>query len=439
MTNAADLREQILSLVRQYYGEKFAGKTFDPSRDTVHYAGRVFDDEELFNLVDASLDFYLTANRYAERFEADFADYLGLSNALLVNSGSSANLVALTALTSPKLGGRRLKCGDEVVTVAAAFPTTVAPILQNQLMPVFVDVNLRDYTAIPERLAEAIGPKTHAIMMAHTLGVPFNLDVVMEVTKSHDLWLIEDNCDALGSRYRGKLTGTFGHLATISFYPAHHITMGEGGCVVTDDETLTRISHSIRDWGRDCYCAGGENNTCGKRFGQQFGALPPGYDHKYVYSHIGYNLKVTDMQAAVGCAQLKKLDGFIAERKANFQRIAEMLKPYGDRLILPAATEHSDPAWFGFVITVRDDAGFTRTELARFLEANRVETRNLFSGNLLRHPAFQDIPHRVVGDLTNTDIVMRDTFFVGVYPGLDESQLDYMADVFARFMRGERA
>jgi CDP-6-deoxy-D-xylo-4-hexulose-3-dehydrase len=439
MPNAADLREQILNLVRQYHGAKFAGKTFDPSRDTVHYAGRVFDDQELYNLVDASLDFYLTANRYAEKFEADLADYMGLSNALLVNSGSSANLVALTALTSPKLGERRLKPGDEVVTVAAAFPTTVAPILQNQLAPVFVDVNLRDYTAIPERLAEAIGPKTRAIMMAHTLGVPFNLDAVMELVRTHDLWLIEDNCDALGSRYRGKLTGAFGHLATISFYPAHHITMGEGGCVVTDDEMLARISHSIRDWGRDCYCAGGENNTCGKRFGQQFGALPFGYDHKYVYSHIGYNLKVTDMQAAIGCAQLKKLDRFIAERKANFQRITQMLQPYEDRLILPAATEHSDPAWFGFVITVRDGAGFTRMELARFLEANRVETRNLFSGNLLRHPAFQDIPHRIVGDLTNTDIVMNNTFFVGVYPGLDEAQLDYMADVFARFMRGERA
>jgi CDP-6-deoxy-D-xylo-4-hexulose-3-dehydrase len=438
MTNSADLREQILSLVQQYYQTKFAGKTFDPSRDTVHYAGRVFDSKELVNLVDASLDFFLTANRYAERFEADLADYVGLSNALLVNSGSSANLVALTALTSPKLGERRLKPGDEVVTVAAAFPTTVAPILQNQLVPVFVDVNLQDYTAIPDRLAEAIGPKTRAIMMAHTLGVPFNLDAVMEVVKSHNLWLVEDNCDALGSRYRGKLTGTFGHLATISFYPAHHITMGEGGCVVTDDEMLARISRSIRDWGRDCYCAGGENNTCGKRFGQQFGTLPPGYDHKYVYSHIGYNLKVTDMQAAIGCAQLKKLDGFIAKRKANFQRIAEMLKPYQDRLILPAATEHSDPAWFGFVITVRDDAGFTRTELARCLETNRVETRNLFSGNLLRHPAFQDIPHRVVGDLTNTDTIMNNTCFIGVYPGLDEAQLDYMDYVFARFMRGER-
>ena len=439
MPNAADLKEQILNLVRQYYRDKFAGKTFDPARDTVHYAGRMFDAEELVNLVDASLDFFLTANRYAERFEADFADYMGLSNALLVNSGSSANLVALTTLTSPRLGERRLKPGDEVVTVAAAFPTTVAPILQNQLVPVFVDVNLRDYTAIPERLAEAIGPKTRAIMMAHTLGVPFNLDAVMKLVKPHDLWLVEDNCDALGSRYRGKLTGTFGHLATISFYPAHHITMGEGGCVVTDDERLARIARSIRDWGRDCYCAGGENNTCGKRFSQQFGTLPPGYDHKYVYSHIGYNLKVTDMQAAIGCAQLKKLDGFIAMRQANFQRITEMLKPYEDRLMLPAATEHSDPAWFGFVITVRKDAGFTRTDLARFLEANRVETRNLFSGNLLRHPAFEGIPHRVVGDLINTDMVMNNTFFIGVYPGLDGPQLDYMANVFARFMRGERA
>lgn len=438
MPNAAALREQILSLVREYYQEKFAAKTFDPARDTVHYAGRVFDAEELLKLVDASLDFFLTANRYAERFEVDLADYLGLSNALLVNSGSSANLVALTALTSAKLGERRLRPGDEVVTIAAAFPTTVAPILQNQLVPVFVDVNLRDYTAIPERLAEAIGPKTRAIMMAHTLGVPFNLDVVMELVKLRNLWLIEDNCDALGSRYRGKLTGTFGHLATMSFYPAHHITTGEGGCVVTDDEMLARIAQSIRDWGRDCYCGGGENNTCGKRFGQQFGTLPPGYDHKYVFSHIGYNLKMTEMQAAIGCAQLKKLDDFIARRKANFQIILEMFQPYQDRLILPAGTEQSDPAWFGFVITVREGAGFTRTELARFLEAHRVETRNLFGGNLLRHPAFQDIPHRTVGNLTNTDLIMNNTCFIGVYPGLDEAQLDYIADVFAKFMRGER-
>ncbi len=439
MLPANDLRAQILDLVREYHATKFTDQTFEPGRDLVHYAGRVFDAEELVNLVDASLDFYLTANRYADQFEADFAEYLGLANALLVNSGSSANLVAVTALTSPKLGDRQLRPGDEVITVAAGFPTTVAPLLQNQLVPVFVDVNLGDYTAIPARLAEAVGPKTRAIMMAHTLGVPFDLDVATQLARDHDLWLVEDNCDALGSRWRGQLTGTFGHLATVSFYPAHHITMGEGGCVVTDDELLARIGRSVRDWGRDCYCAGGENNTCGKRFGQQFGSLPAGYDHKYVYSHIGYNLKVTDMQAAIGCAQLAKLETFIRRRKANFDRLMALLRPYEDRLHLPRATEHADPSWFGFVITVRQGAGFTRNELTRFLEANRVETRNLFSGNLLRHPAFQEIPCRIVGDLTNTDIVMNDTFFIGVYPGLDDAQLDYVADVFSRFMKGERA
>ena len=438
MSDAVELRKQILELVGRYCREKFGSSSFDPSRDFVHYAGRVFDDEELCNLVDASLDFYLTANRYAERFEADFAEYLGLGSALLVNSGSSANLVAMTALTSPKLGERRLRPGDEVITVAAAFPTTVAPLVQNQMIPVFVDVNLGDYTAIPELLAEAIGPKTKAIMMAHTMGAPFHLDAVMELVKKHNLWLIEDNCDALGSRYRNELTGTFGHLATFSFYPAHHITMGEGGCVATDDEELARIVRSIRDWGRDCYCTGGENNTCGKRFDRQFGTLPVGYDHKYIYSHIGYNLKVTDMQAAIGCAQLKKLPDFIAKRKLNFQKLTEILKAYEDRLILPEAIEHSDPSWFGFVITVREDAGFSRNDLTRFLEANRVETRNLFSGNLLRHPAFMDIPHRIVGDLKNTDTIMNSTFFIGVYPGLDDSRLEYMAGVFAGFMQGKR-
>ena len=438
MANADDLRSQILRLVQDYHQAKFTGNQFDPTRDSVHYAGRVFDAEELVNLVDASLDFYLTANRYAERFEADFADYFGLGNALLVNSGSSANLVAVTTLTSPKLGERRLKPGDEVITVAAGFPTTVAPLLQNQLVPVFVDVNLGDYTAIPERLAEAVGPKTRAIMMAHTMGVPFDLDAATALAQTHDLWLVEDNCDALGSRWRGQLTGSFGHLATVSFYPAHHITMGEGGCVITDDDLLARIARSVRDWGRDCYCAGGENNTCGKRFGQQFGSLPIGYDHKYVYSHIGYNLKVTDMQAAIGCAQLAKLEHFIARRKANFDRLMALLRPYEDRLLLPRATEHAAPSWFGFVITVRPGAGFTRNDVTRFLEANRVETRNLFSGNLLRHPAFQDIPCRIVGDLTNTDIVMKDAFFIGVYPGLDDAQLDYVAAVFSRFMSGER-
>jgi CDP-6-deoxy-D-xylo-4-hexulose-3-dehydrase len=439
VSSSRRLREEIAALVRQYYQEQFSGRTFNPDADLVHYAGRVFDAEELCNLVDSSLDFFLTANRYAERFEADFADYLGLSNALLVNSGSSANLVALTALTSAKLRDRRLQPGDEVLTVAAGFPTTLAPILQNNLVPVFVDVSLGDYTADPDQLREAIGPRTRAIMMAHTLGVPFDLDTVGELAKKHDLWVVEDNCDALGSRYRGKLTGTYGHLSTFSFYPAHHITMGEGGAVATNDDSLGRIARSFRDWGRDCYCAGGENNTCGTRFSQQFGTLPYGFDHKYVYSHIGYNLKVTDMQAAIGCAQLAKLDAFVAARRANFDRLSRVLEPFADRLLLPRGTPHSEPSWFGFAITVRPNAGFTRADLVRFLEAHRIETRSLFAGNLLRHPAFQGIPHRIVRDLANTDVVTNDTFFVGVYPGLDAARLDRMADVFSRFMRGERA
>jgi CDP-6-deoxy-D-xylo-4-hexulose-3-dehydrase len=438
VSRGKELREQIDVLVRRYYQEQFSNRSFNPESDLVHYAGRVFDAEELSLLVDASLDFFLTANRFADRFESDFADYLDVSSASLVNSGSSANLVALTTLTSPKLGERRLQPGDEVVTVAAGFPTTLAPILQNNLVPVFVDVNLGDYTAIADQVREAIGPKTRAIMMAHTLGVPFDLDTVTDLAKTHDLWVIEDNCDALGSRYRGRLTGTFGHLATMSFYPAHHITMGEGGCVVTNDDVLGRIARSFRDWGRDCYCAGGESNTCGTRFSQQFGSLPTGYDHKYVYSHVGYNLKVTDMQAAIGCAQLAKLDGFISARRANFDRLMDVLRPYEDRLILPAATPHSEPSWFGFVITVRQGAGFTRAEIVKFLEANRIETRSLFAGNLLRHPAFHGIPHRIVRDLANTDTVMNDTFFVGVYPGLDAARLDRMASVFQRFMGGER-
>ena len=438
MKREAELRAGILKLVEEYYQERFAGRKFNPGTDTVHYAGRVFDADELVKLVDSSLDFYLTASRYADQFETEFADYFGLENAFLVNSGSSANLVAMTALTSPKLGERRLRPGDEVVTVAASFPTTVAPMLQNRLVPVFVDVNLGDYTAIPAQIEAAIGPKTRLIAMAHTMGVPFDLDTVLRLAKEHNLWVVEDNCDALGSRYRGQLTGTFGDIATVSFYPAHHITMGEGGCVLTGNELLGCILRSVRDWGRDCYCAGGENNTCGKRFAQQFGTLPYGYDHKYVYSHIGYNVKVTDMQAAVGVAQLGKLEKFISLRKGNFQKLYNLLEPYQDRLILPHATPNSDPSWFGFVLTVRDKAGFTRNELTRFLEANRIETRNLFSGNLLRQPAFMDIEHRVVGDLANTDLITERTFFIGVYPGIDESQLEYISSVFARFIRGER-
>jgi CDP-6-deoxy-D-xylo-4-hexulose-3-dehydrase len=436
--DAADTRTEILGLVGRYYRERHAPSPFDPDRDRVHYAGRVFGEEEMRYLVDSSLDFYLTASRFTEEFEAGIADYLGLSDALFVNSGSSANLVALTTLTSPKLGDRRLKPGDEVITVAAGFPSTVAPIVQNGLVPVFVDIRLGDYNADPAQLREAISPRTRAIMLAHTLGVPFDLDTVTELVKKNDLWLIEDNCDALGARYRDRLTGTFGHLASMSFYPAHHITTGEGGMVVTDDDELARIARSIRDWGRDCYCAGGENNTCGKRFAQQFGSLPYGYDHKYVYSHLGYNLKATDMQAAIGCAQLARLEGFIAARKRNHSRLLEALRPYEDRLILPVAPPNTDPSWFCFVITVRDDAGFSRQDLTGFLEANRIETRTLFSGNLLRHPAFQAIEHRVVGDLANTDAVTERTFFVGVYPGIDDARLDYMVQAFGRFMAGER-
>jgi len=438
MTRDAELRARILHLVGEYYRERFGDRPFRPGEDAVHYAGRVFDADELQKLVDSALDFFLTAGRYADQFETEFAEYFGLAAAHLVNSGSSANLVAVTTLTSPRLGERRLRPGDEVITVAAGFPTTVAPIVQNRLVPVFVDVNLGDYTAIPTRLDEAVGPRTRAIIMAHTMGVPFDLDTVVRLARDHDLWVVEDNCDALGSRYRGQLTGTFGDLSTVSFYPAHHITMGEGGCVLTGNDLLGRISRSIRDWGRDCYCAGGENNTCGKRFSQQFGTLPHGYDHKYVYTHVGYNLKLTDMQAAVGVAQLAKLEGFVARRKANFQRIQEMLQPYTDRLLLPHAPPNTDPSWFGYVVTVREDAGFTRDEITRFLESNRIETRNLFSGNLLRQPAFIDIEHRVVGDLSNTDAIMQRTFFIGVYPGLDDRRLDYVGSAFERFMRGER-
>jgi CDP-4-dehydro-6-deoxyglucose reductase, E1 len=438
MDNPEVIRKEILERVKDYYIAKFQQIEFDPGNSLVHYAGRVFNEEELINAVDASLDFFLTANRYAKTFETEFAAYFGISKAFLVNSGSSANLAALSSLTSPKLGHRRLRPGDEVITVAAGFPTTLAPIIQNQLIPVFVDVNLGDYTAIPSSIEEAVGPKTRAIMMAHTMGVPFDLDTVMRLAKERNLWVVEDNCDALGSKYRGKLTGTYGDLATVSFYPAHHITMGEGGCVLTDNRLLGRIVQSMRDWGRDCFCAGGENNTCGKRFSQQFGALPYGYDHKYIYSHIGYNLKVTDIQAAIGVAQLGKLDDFITQRKKNFQLLYSHLNAYQDRLILPHATPFSDPSWFGFVISVRDDAGFIRNELTRFLESKKIETRNLFSGNLLRQPAFMDIPKRVIGNLPNTDFITENTFFIGVYPGLDLTQIEYVCSVFDRFMHGER-
>jgi CDP-6-deoxy-D-xylo-4-hexulose-3-dehydrase len=429
------IREEILQLVRKLHNVKYSSAEFVPGKSTVRYAGRVFDEKEMVNLVDASLDFWLTAGRYAEEFESSFAAYFDVSDTILVNSGSSANLVAVSTLTSPKLGEKRLKPGDEVITVAAGFPTTVAPIVQNRLVPVFVDVHVGTYNAIVDQVREAIGPRTRAIFMAHTMGNPFELDAIVELATKHNLWLIEDNCDALGSRYQGKLTGTFGDLATCSFYPAHHITMGEGGCVVTNSEDMARIARSFRDWGRDCYCSGGENNTCGKRFTQQFGTLPYGYDHKYVYSHIGYNLKVTDMQAAIGVAQMEKLEDFVTKRKAHFRILYAGLKKFEERIVLPEATPGSDPSWFGFTITVREGAGFTRNELTGYLEQNGIETRNLFSGNVTRQPAFLDIPKRQIGDLKNTDYFMSNTFFIGVFPGLDGAQIEYVLDQFQEFFR----
>ncbi len=430
-----EIRSRILHLVQEYYKEKFIEKPFSSGESIVRYAGRVFDEKELVSLVDSSLDFWLTAGPHAEAFENELAGFFGVEDAALVNSGSSANLIAISALTSHKLMDRQLRPGDEVITVASGFPTTVAPIVQNRLIPVFVDVLLGTYNANAEIIGRAVSTKTKAIFLAHTLGNPFDLGQVKDIADKNGLWLIEDNCDALGSRYEGKLTGTFGDLATLSFYPAHHITTGEGGCVITDNEDLAKIIRSFRDWGRDCYCAAGEDNTCGLRFSQQFGDLPVGYDHKYVYSHIGYNLKVTDMQAAIGREQLKKLAYFIDKRKENFNLLYSGLEEFSDRIILPVATPKSDPAWFGFLITVKDNQSFTRTELVQFLNNNKIHTRNLFAGNLLRQPAFKNIERRVVGDLKNTDLIMNNTFFIGVYPGLGKPEIDYVIDKFREFFQ----
>jgi CDP-6-deoxy-D-xylo-4-hexulose-3-dehydrase len=407
---------------------------FVPGKTTVRYAGRVFDTNEVEAAISSTLDFWLTAGRYADEFEAGVAEFLGVENVLLVNSGSSANLVAFSTLTSPKLKDRRVKPGDEVITVAAGFPTTVAPIIQNRAVPVFVDVELGTYVPTSDKIEAALSSKTKAVMIAHAMGVPYPVREVREFCDRHGLWLVEDNCDALGTRYDGQLTATFGDLATFSFYPAHHITMGEGGAVVLANEDLARIARSFRDWGRDCYCAGGENNTCGKRFAQQFRTLPFGYDHKYVYLHIGYNLKVTDMQAAIGVAQLAKLHQFVAARKRNHAALLAGLKKHERHLILHRAPAKADPSWFGCVITVRPEAPFTRGDLVSALEAARIETRNLFAGNLLRHPAFADIDHRVVGPLTNTDMITTNTFFIGVYPGLTPEMIRHVLATIDRFM-----
>ncbi len=431
-----ELRRQILDLVASYHAAQFPAREFSAGAAAAPVAGRVFDADELVHLVDASLDFWLTAGRFADQFERQFARTLGLRHSLLCNSGSSANLLAVAALTSESLGSRRLKPGDEVITAAAGFPTTVNPAIQHGLRPVFVDVELGTYNVDVERIAAAIGPHTRAIMLAHTLGNPFDAASIADLARRHDLWLIEDNCDALGATLGGQLTGTFGHLSTFSFYPAHHLTMGEGGAVATSDSRLKTLVESFRDWGRACWCAPGCDNTCGKRFDWKLGDLPEGYDHKYIYSHIGYNLKATDMQAAVGVAQLKKLPEFIAARRRNWQLLAARLEPFEEFLLLPRATPGSDPSWFGFPLTVRDDAPFSRLDIVRHLESRRIGTRQLFGGNLTRQPAYKNVPFRVVGELMNTDTIMRRTFWIGVYPGLNEAMLDYMADCVAEFIEG---
>ena len=428
MSRADELRDRIRGMVGAYYREAFSAGAFVPGSSPVPISGRVFDEQELELLVDSSLDFWLTTGRFADQFEGEFAKFVGVREAVLVNSGSSANLLAVTALTSPKLGDRRLRPGDEVITLAAGFPTTVNPILQNGLVPVFVDVQIPTFNVDVSVLQAAISDRTRAIIFAHTLGNPFDLEAVTAFAKKHGLWLIEDCCDALGSTYRGQKVGTFGDLATVSFYPAHHITMGEGGCVLTSKPLLRTLVESFRDWGRDCWCAPGKENTCGKRFDWQLGELPHGYDHKYIYSHVGYNLKATDMQAAVGVAQLKKLPGFIEARKRNFSHLKAGLKALEEFFILPEATANSDPSWFGFPLLVRETASFSRNSLIDLLNSRRIGTRQLFGGNLVRQPAYAGLNYRVIGDLPASDRVMNRAFWIGVYPGLTQPMLDYVLE-----------
>lgn len=427
-------RNEIFELVAQYVNSKPIEK-FIPGKTWIRYAGRVFDAEEYLSLVDAALDGWITAGRYSEEFEFQFAKYLGIYSSMIVNSGSSANLIAMSSLTSPSLGKDRLKPGDEVITVAAGFPTTVNPIVQNGAVPVFVDVEEGTYNIDVSEIESAISEKTRAIMVAHTLGNPFDLEKILRIAKDHGLYLVEDNCDALGSRYKGKMTGTFGDFSTLSFYPAHHITMGEGGAVNTNNPNLERIARSFRDWGRDCYCETGASDSCGMRFTQQFGELPLGYDHKYVYSHIGYNLKATDLQAAIGVAQLRKIDQFIEKRKYNFKRLFDQMKDYEEYFILPKSLPDADPSWFAFPLTVRENSGVKRKDIVEHLERNKIMTRTLFAGNLTRHPAYIGIKKRVPSALKVTDSVMDNSFFIGVYPGITEEMLEYIGDTFHDVMR----
>lgn len=436
---AEELRNDIIAKTAQYYRlvhQEKAEAVFVPGTSRVNYAGRVFDEKEMANLVDSALEFWLTYGRWSKDFEKGLADYLGVRFALLVNSGSSANLLAFMTLTSPLLGGRQIKRGDEVITVAAGFPTTIAPIIQYGAVPVFVDVELETANVDASKLEGALSPKTKAVMLAHTLGNPFNIKAVKAFCERNNLWLIEDNCDALGSKYDGGFTGTWGDIGTSSFYPPHHMTMGEGGAVYTSNPLLKKIALSMRDWGRDCWCESGVDNTCGCRFTKQFGKLPVGYDHKYVYSHFGYNLKATDMQAAVGCAQLEKFPSFVEKRKENYARLYEGLKDVASIDIFRPYPE-SDPSWFGFLMTVKPDAGFMRNDLAQHLEAANIQTRNLFAGNILRHPCFESmvegVDYRVAGDLANTDIIMNSSLWIGLYPGMGEEKLDYMIEVIRGF------
>jgi CDP-6-deoxy-D-xylo-4-hexulose-3-dehydrase len=431
------LRKISMISVNGFYGTIHQKETFSPGKSRINYAGRVFDEKEIANAVEASLDFWLTEGRFSENFAEKISEFLGVMHVMLTNSGSSANLLAFAALTSEKLGERRLKPGDEVISVAAGFPATVAPIIQYGLVPVFVDVMIPTYNIDIEMLSGAITPKTSCIFLAHTLGNPFDIDAVMQIARENDLWVIEDNCDAFGSEYKGRKTGTFGHLSTISFYPAHHITTGEGGAVCTNDPQLATIVKSFRDWGRDCYCAGGENNTCGKRFSQQFGDLPLGFDHKYVYSEIGYNLKMTDIQAAIGAAQMDKLPAFCQKRKDNFREWYCIFSKYPEFFILPEATEDSDPAWFAFIVTLKEGAPFTRDELTRHLNENLIETRNLFAGNITKQPGYLRQNFRIASHLNNTDYIMNNTFFLGTYPGLTKVMTDYTEGVLCSFITGK--
>ncbi len=432
-----EARTKIKELVTEYYQDfKKSKESFQPG-DRISYASRVFDEKEMCALTDACLDFWLTSGRFADQFEEEFAKWIGVKYASLVNSGSSANLIAFMALTAPELGERRIKAGDEIITVACGFPTTVSPALQYGAIPVFVDVTIPEYNIDISKLEEAVSEKTKAVMIAHTLGNPFNIRAVKKFCEKYGLWLVEDNCDALGTKYtlegECRYTGTWGDIGTSSFYPPHHMTMGEGGCVYTNNPMLHRIIRSYRDWGRDCVCASGQDNFCGHRYDGKYGELPSGYDHKYVYSHLGYNLKVTDMQAAIGCEQLKKFPAFIIKRRENWQRLYLGLKKAEDVLILPEPEKNSEPSWFGFIVTLKENSGLDRRDVVMFIENHNVQTRLLFSGNIIKHPCFDDMrgtdKYRVVGELTATDYIMNNSFWVGVYPGMTNAMIDYMAQV----------